>query len=97
MKKRVHEIAKEMGLTSSDVINKLKELGVSLKSHNSSVNEEDEEKLKKSTHKKPGTISAAVSAQNTANVTPQKPKTILRKKKEAATEETAVTERKNRC
>ncbi|MCL4478827.1 MAG: translation initiation factor IF-2 [Deltaproteobacteria bacterium] len=94
MKKRVHEIAKEMGLTSSDVINKLKELGVSLKSHNSSVNEEDEEKLKKSTHKKPGTISAAVSAQNTANVTPQKPKTILRKKKEAATEETAVTERK---
>src|SRR4028118_822068 len=37
MSKRVHEIAKELGLKSKEVIGRLKDAGVEVKSHSSSV------------------------------------------------------------
>src|ERR671916_2131958 len=37
MSKRVHEIAKELGLNSKEVIGRLREAGVEVKSHSSSV------------------------------------------------------------
>src|SRR3990170_1775256 len=37
MSKRVHEIAKELGLNSKEVIGRLKDAGVEVKSHSSSV------------------------------------------------------------
>ena len=40
-KKRVHEIAKELGFQNKDLIVKLQELGFEVKSHSSSVDEED--------------------------------------------------------
>ena len=46
MKKRVHEIAKELDLTFKDLTKKFEEIGISVKSHNSSVEEKDFEALK---------------------------------------------------
>ena len=40
-KKRVHEIAKELGFQNRDLIAKLQQLGFEVKSHSSSVNEAD--------------------------------------------------------
>ena len=47
-KKRVHEIAKELGFQNKDLIVKLQQLGFEVKSHSSSVDEADvREALKK--------------------------------------------------
>jgi translation initiation factor IF-2 len=77
MKKRVHEIAKELNLPYKDLIKKFEDLGVTVKSHNSSVEEKDFEALKKLLEKEK--VQAEV-----------KPKTILRKRKEAAAPEQEV-------
>ena len=45
---KIHEIAKEIGLTSKEVIEKAQSLGMSVTSHMSSVAEEDARKVKKS-------------------------------------------------
>lgn len=44
-KKRLHEIAKEIGKTSKEVVEKAKSLGLDVKSHASSVSEEDAKKI----------------------------------------------------
>ncbi len=69
MKKRVHEIAKELNLPYKDLIKKFEDLGISVKSHNSSVEEKDFEALKKLLGKE-------------KEQTDVKPKIILRKRKE---------------
>src|SRR5262249_39817077 len=40
-KRRVHEIAKELGIESKDLIKKLHDIGVDVKSHSSTVDEDD--------------------------------------------------------
>ena len=47
-KMKIHEIAKELGLTSKDVIAKANELGMDVKSHLSSVEDADAEKIRNS-------------------------------------------------
>lgn len=47
-KMKIHEIAKELGLTSKDVIAKANELGMDIKSHLSSVEDADAEKIRNS-------------------------------------------------
>ena len=44
---KLHEIAKEIGLTSKEVVEKANELGIEAKSHMSSVDEAQAEKIKK--------------------------------------------------
>ena len=44
---KLHEIAKELDLTSKEVVEKANELGIEAKSHMSSVDEKDAEKIKK--------------------------------------------------
>lgn len=44
-KKRLHEIAKEIGKTSKEVVEKAKSLGLDVKTHASSVSEEDAKKI----------------------------------------------------
>ena len=44
---KIHEIAKEMGLTSKEIIAKAEKLGIEAKTHMSSVDEKDAEKIKK--------------------------------------------------
>ena len=44
---RVHEIAKEIEVTSKEVIAQLADIGVDVKGHMSSVDEETAEKVKK--------------------------------------------------
>ena len=44
---KLHEIAKEMGLTSKEVVDKAIEIGIDAKSHMSSVEDEDAEKIRK--------------------------------------------------
>jgi hypothetical protein len=41
MKKRVYEIAKELDLPYKELFKKFEELGIPVKSHNSSVEEKD--------------------------------------------------------
>ena len=43
---KIHEIAKEMGLTSKEIIEKANELGIEAKSHMSGVDEEEASKIK---------------------------------------------------
>ena len=45
---KVHEIAKELGLTSKQIIDKASSLGIELSSHLSSLDEDQAEKIKKS-------------------------------------------------
>ncbi len=45
---KIHEIAKEIGLASKEIIAKANELGMDVKSHLSSVSDEDAEKIKNS-------------------------------------------------
>ena len=44
---KIHEIAKEIGLTSKEIIEKANELGIEAKSHMSGVDEQEAEKIKK--------------------------------------------------
>ena len=44
---KIHEIAKEIGLTSKEIIEKANELGIEAKSHMSGVDEKEAEKIKK--------------------------------------------------
>ena len=46
VKKRVHELAREFNIESRDIINRLSQMGVSVKSHMSTVDDSDVEKLK---------------------------------------------------
>ena len=48
---KIHEIAKEIGLTSKEVITKANELGIEVASHMSSVEEKQAEEIKKSLKK----------------------------------------------
>ncbi len=43
---KIHEIAKEIGLTSKEIMEKAKELGIEAKSHMSGVEEQEAEKIK---------------------------------------------------
>ena len=45
---KIHEIAKKIGLTSKEIIEKANELGINVKSHLSSIEDEQEEKIEKS-------------------------------------------------
>ena len=44
---KIHEISKEMGLTSKEIIEKANELGIEAKSHMSSVDEQEASKIKR--------------------------------------------------
>ena len=48
-KKRVHELAKELGLQNRDLINRLKKAGFDVKSHSSTVDEDDARRAVKKT------------------------------------------------
>ena len=45
---KIHELAKEIGLTSKEIIEKALKLGIEAKSHMSVVEDSDVEKIKKS-------------------------------------------------
>ena len=44
---RVHALAKEIGITSKELLIKLKELNIEAKNHMSTIDEKDEEKVRK--------------------------------------------------
>ncbi|PHJ38915.1 hypothetical protein P378_06290 [Desulforamulus profundi] len=44
-KKRVHELAKELNIENKDLINKLVEMGISVKSHMSALEDNDIQKV----------------------------------------------------
>ena len=47
-KMKVYDLAKELDLTSKEILEKAKKLGINAKSHLSSLEDDDVEKLKKS-------------------------------------------------
>ena len=48
---KIHEIAKELGLVSKEVVAKAQELGIEVKNHMSAVTEEQAEQIKNSLKK----------------------------------------------
>ncbi len=73
MRKRVNEVAKELNLTNKELLQRFNDLGVPVKSHSSMVEDKDIEALKQS-------LSKAKSREE------GRPKTILRKKKDTASQ-----------
>ncbi|MFH1080707.1 MAG: translation initiation factor IF-2 [Pseudomonadota bacterium] len=49
-KKRVYELAKELGVESKELISRLEKLGITVKSHSSSLEDSDVERLKRDLH-----------------------------------------------
>lgn len=81
-KKRLHEIAKEIGKTSKEVVEQAKSLGLEVKSHASSVEEKDAEKIISSFSSSPKTDTKAPKTE----VTISKVKVTEQAKKETVTE-----------
>ena len=46
-KKRVYELAKELGIDSKELISRLEKFGIAVKSHSSTLEDEDVEKIQK--------------------------------------------------
>ena len=51
-KVKIHEIAKKLGLTSKEILEKAKSLNLDIKSHLSSVTDEEAKKLEEALRKK---------------------------------------------
>lgn len=79
---KIHEIAKEIGLTSKEIIEKAKELGIEAKTHMSGVEEKEAEKIKNAFQK----IEKKVTSKNeeTKKVDTKKEEKKKEEKKPAA-------------
>ena len=73
-KKRLYEIAKEVGVESKVVVAKAQELGLSVKSHSSSVEEADANRITSSL--KGGTAKAESKPAPKATPTPKEEKVV---------------------
>ena len=65
---KIHEIAKELGLTSKQIIEKANSLGIDVSSHLSSVDEEQEKRIKDSFNGKSGKTEKESKASKSTNV-----------------------------
>ena len=77
-KVKIHEIAKEMNLTSKEIIDKANELGIDVKSHLSSIEEEQAKVIKE---KLRGNSNSGKKTEKAEDVSADK-KLIKEKKKE---------------
>lgn len=68
-KKRVHELAKELNIESKEIINRLNDMGVAVKSHMSTLEDSDIERLLK-IYKKDGVKAKKVDAAGTGQSLP---------------------------
>ena len=88
-KKRLYEIAKELGKESKEVVTRAKELGLDIKSHASSVDTEAAEKLIKSFAAKKETVEKKVAEVATKAATVVEKKEVAQPQEKKATETTA--------
>ena len=49
---KMYELAKELNLTSKEILEKANELGIEVKSHMSAIDDSDADKIRKKTRKK---------------------------------------------
>ena len=78
-KKRVHELAKELGLQNRDLINRLKKAGFDVKSHSSTVDEDD---ARRAVKKGEGGARAATATATTTR--PKSASKVIRRRKQDA-------------
>ena len=90
-KKRLYEIAKELGKESKEVVTRAKELGFDVKSHASSVDTDVAEKLIKSFSAKKETVEKKVAEVAAKTTAVAEKKEVAPVKKEEATETKSVT------
>jgi translation initiation factor IF-2 len=90
-KARVHELAKELGVTSKDVLAKLKELGEFVKSASSTVEAPVARRLRDAYPKAGGSGKSDASARKTSVPTPAQPKPAARPSKPEVTQPVAQT------
>ena len=91
---RVHELAKELGLNSKELIQKLSKLGVSVKSHMSSLDTDTVTKVKKKLPQKKAPRSKASIPKAKAVGAKAETPTIGGEKKEKASEIKPIKEQK---
>ena len=74
VKKRVHEVAKELDLESKELVRQLARMGIEAKSHMSTLDDGDIEKLRKHFSAPKGKPAAGNKTGPTAQKTPAAPK-----------------------
>src|SRR3954447_22697442 len=90
-KARVHELAKELGVTSKDVLAKLKELGEFVKSASSTVEAPVARRLRDAYPRSGGSAKSDASGRRTSSPTPTPPKPAARPSKPEVTQPVAQT------
>lgn len=75
---KIHEIAKEIGLTSKEIIEKAKELGIEAKTHMSGVDEKEAEKIKNAFNNKEKKVESKKEEKKKEDKKPATPVIIRR-------------------
>ena len=78
---KIHEIAKELGVNSKEVLEKARNIGIEVKSHLSSVDEETASKIRNNFKAKKETVEAKTVKENKKEVVEKKPKDAKKDKK----------------
>ena len=71
---KIHEIAKELGVNSKEVLEKARNIGIEVKSHLSSVDEETASKIRNNFKAKKETVEAKTVKENKKEVVEKKQK-----------------------
>ena len=93
---KIHEIAKELGLTSKQIIEKANSLGIDVSSHLSSVDEEQEKRIKDSFNGKSGKTEKESKASKSTNVDKSTKTEKAKKEKDDKKNQTPVIIRRER-
>ena len=91
---KIHEIAKEVGMTSKELIKIANELGIEVTSHLSAVDEKQADKIKEKVNKQEGTSGKAVKKDSTSSNT-KKTETPVIIRREVIISEENENSRKN--
>ena len=78
---KIHEIAKELGVNSKEVLEKARNIGIEVKSHLSSVDEETANKIRNNFKAKKETVETKPVKENKKEVAEKKPKDAKKDKK----------------
>ena len=92
---KIHEIAKEVGMTSKDLIKIANELGIEVTSHLSAVDEEQAAKIKEKANKKEGTSGKTVKKDSTSSGTKKTETPVIIRREVIISEEDNSTKNSN--
>ena len=92
---KIHEIAKEVGMTSKEIIKIANEMGINVTSHLSAVDEEQADKIKKKADKKEGTSGKTVKKDSTSSNTKKSETPVIIRREVIISEENENSKKNN--